>query len=66
MAQELRHDGNEHGGHHATNKNELRARQRGTDLFDQCVVGNEQRHGQTHGQNTAAIFSVHAARPFLS
>jgi hypothetical protein len=35
-------------------------------LFDQCVVGNEQRHGQAHGQNTSAIVSVHAARPFRS
>jgi hypothetical protein len=32
-------------------------------LLDQSVIGNEKRHGQAHGQNTAAIVSVHKKSP---
>ena len=55
MAHGLRHDEDQGGGHHAANKDKLRTRQSGADLLDQCIVGNEQSHGQTHGQNSAAI-----------
>jgi hypothetical protein len=49
MPHGLRHDEHQGGSHEAANENELGAWQRGTDLLDQRVIGNEKCHGQAHG-----------------